>query len=101
MGYCPAYRKFRSVGQHQPDPGRAALWLSLAPCVKGAEHVRFIKLHCHGAPEQNARTILGQAMRHTLEHLLKCYNDGETYKLAFMTCWEMYRLYMHWKKANR
>ena len=88
-GIVPHIENSDLSANNQPDPGRAALWLSLAPCVKGAEHVRFIKLHCHGAPEQNARTILGQAMRHTLEHLLKCYNDGETYKLAFMTCWEM------------
>lgn len=88
-GIVPRIENSDLSGNNSPHPARASLWLELAPCVKGAEHVRFIKLHCHGAPEKNAEVLLGQSMRLTLEHLLGCYNDGKHYKLAFMTCWEM------------
>lgn len=72
-----------------PAPRRAALWLRFAPQVAGAPHWRFIKLHCHGAPEANQRVLLGPPMRALLEHLCARYNDGERYRLLFCSCWEM------------
>lgn len=88
-GMVPRIENSDLSGDNPPSPQRSALWLDLAPNVKGADHVRFLKLHCHGAPEKNAAVMLGQSMRQTLVHLLECYNDGKRYKLAFMTCWEM------------
>lgn len=88
-GLLPRLENSDLSGGNPPTPERAPLWLRLAPCVAGAEDVRFIKLHCHGAPEKNQSALLGRAMRALLEHMLRWYNDGVRHKLAFMNCWEM------------
>lgn len=72
-----------------PDLRRMPLWLERAPVVKGAEQVRFIKLTCHGAPEQEHPVLLGKAMRTFLEGLCNVYNDGQRFCLWFMTSREM------------
>ncbi|MBI5522100.1 MAG: hypothetical protein HY910_05670 [Desulfarculus sp.] len=72
-----------------PDLKRLPLWLRHAPAVAGAEHVRFIKLACHGAPEKAHQALLGAPARRFLEGLVERYDDGGRYRLRFMTCWEM------------
>ena len=71
-----------------PHPRRVRLWVRYAPVVKGAEHVRFVKLHCHGAIERNREVVLGRAMRQTLEQLL----SHPRWRVVFCSCWEMVRL---------
>ena len=72
-----------------PALRRVPLWLRYAPVVKGAEQVRFVKLSCHGAPEAQQPALLGPAMRTFLEGLCSVYNDGQRYRLLFMTSREM------------
>ncbi len=72
-----------------PSLARLPLWLRHAPAVQGAEHVRFLKLSCHGAPEKNQPALLGPPARRFLEDLLAGHDDGRRHVLRFMTCWEM------------
>ena len=72
-----------------PALRRVPLWLDFAPVVHGAEKVRFIKLTCHGAPEKNQAVLLGEPMRAFLKGLVSRYNDGQLYRLRFMTSREM------------
>lgn len=78
------------LGWHRPPlPERMVLWLRHAPRLAGAEHVCFIKLHCHGAPEKHHQALLGPPMRQFYETLLERYNDGTNYRLRFVSSWEM------------
>ncbi len=72
-----------------PDAARLPLWLRHAPRVAGAPHVCFIKLACHGAPEKAHQPLLGAPARAFFERLVRDYDDGRSYRLRFMTCWEM------------
>jgi hypothetical protein len=78
------------LGWHRPPLAeRMRLWLRFAPRLPGAEHICFIKLHCHGAPEKHHQALLGEPMRRFYEALLKRYNDGIHYGLRFVSSWEM------------
>ncbi len=89
MGLLPRLET-SDLGAHlPPDPGRIPLWLRFAPAVEGAEHIRFLKLSCHGAPEKNHASLLGEAARRTLGELCTRYNDGQRYRLLFVNCREM------------
>jgi len=78
------------LGWHRPASlERMRIWLRHAPRVVGADDVRFIKLHCHGAPEEHHQALLGPAMREFYENMLTRYNDGIDYRLCFVSCWEM------------
>lgn len=72
-----------------PDIRRLPCWLRHAPAVAGAEHVRFIKLSCHGAPEKAHQTLLGPQARQFFEQLLARCDDGRRHMLRFMSCWQM------------
>jgi hypothetical protein len=50
-------------GGFPPTPGRRRLWLRAAVGVVGRPEWIFVKLHTHGAPEQNAAVLLGEPMR--------------------------------------
>jgi hypothetical protein len=49
----------------------------------------FVKLHTHGAPERNARTLLGDSMADLHAALGREFNDGRTYRLHYVTAREM------------
>ncbi len=89
FGLLPHLETSELSWHNPPALRRMPLWLRFAPVVRGAEHVRFIKLSCHGAPEDNHQALLGPAMRAFLEGLCSVYNDGQRYRLMFMTSREM------------
>lgn len=88
-GCLPRLETSDLSGHMPPSPRRIPLWLRFAPSVRGAEQVRFLKLSCHGAPEKNHESLLGLPARQTLEHLCRGYNNGQHYRLRFVTCREM------------
>lgn len=89
MGFLPRLET-SDMGAHLPPrPERIPLWLRFAPAVKGAEQIRFLKLSCHGAQEKHHDSLLGGPARRTLEELCTRYNDGQRYRLLFVTCREM------------
>ena len=88
-GVLPRLEVSELAWHNPPHIRRLPLWLHYAPAVQGAEQVRFIKLCCHGAPEEHREALLGSPMRRFLEQLCNVYNDGQNYRLMFMTCREM------------
>jgi len=48
---------------HQPDGARFRRWLAASITVEGRPDWIFVKVHTHGAPEQNAAMLLGPGMR--------------------------------------
>ena len=51
----------------------------------------FVKVHTHGAPERNAKVLLGDANAQ-FHQALQRYNDGTQWKLHYVSAREMYNV---------
>lgn len=75
-----------------PTPARVDQWVRLAPRVRGRPEWRFIKVHTHGAPENQAEVLLGPAIRRMHAHLTQRYNDGRNFLLHYVSARETYNI---------
>lgn len=76
-------------GQQPPTLVRLADWLDAGIGVAGRPEWVFVKLHTHGAPEGNARVLLGAAMVEFHRQLLAAFNDGRRWRVHYVTAREM------------
>jgi hypothetical protein len=51
----------------------------------------FVKVHTHGAPDAQARSLLGEAGR-AMHWALRRYNDGEEFVLHYVSAREMFNI---------
>jgi hypothetical protein len=77
-----------------PSPARIRTWVGQDIHVAGRPEWVFVKLHTHGAPERNARVLLGEGGRVLHQTLTSRYNDGERWLLHYVTAREMYNIAM-------
>jgi hypothetical protein len=77
-----------------PTPERLKSWVDQGIHVAGRPEWVFVKVHTHGAPEHNAQVLLGQETRALHEALARRYNDGERWRLHYVTAREMYNIAM-------
>lgn len=77
-----------------PTADRVRTWVSQNIHVAGRPEWVFVKLHTHGAPERNARVLLGAGGRELHDTLTQRYNDGERWILHYVTAREMYNIAM-------
>jgi len=78
------------LGAHRPlREDRLPLWLRYAPAVEGAEGVRFLKLHCHGALRRHHPALLGETARRFWHRLVEGGLGAMRLRIYFMSCWEM------------
>lgn len=75
-----------------PTRGRVDFWVRKAISVKKKPDWIFIKIHTHGAPEENAKVLLGEEMDKMYSYLEKKYNDGKKFRLHYVTTREMYNI---------
>ncbi|WP_241242134.1 hypothetical protein [Thalassotalea sp. G2M2-11] len=75
-----------------PTSDRVDLWVDTAITVKGKPDWLFIKIHTHGTQEQDIDTLLGQPFHDMCQYLDKKYNDGNKYKLHYVSAREMYNI---------
>jgi hypothetical protein len=89
------------LGSHRP-PGkdRIATWVKYAPRIIGAENVRFLKLHCHGAPETHHEALLGEAMQAQWQAMTSRQTRENGINLHFVTCWEMVQIIKRIEKGE-
>jgi hypothetical protein len=90
------------VGQ-PPTAARVDRWIELAPAVKGRPDWRFVKVHTHGAPEQQHPVLLGRAIVDMYEYLGARYNDGRDFVLHYVSARELYNIVKaaeHGKRGN-
>jgi hypothetical protein len=59
--------------------------------VPGRPEWTFVKVHAHGAPEKNARVMLGEAME-GLHHALADGSRRGPWRLHYVTAREMYNV---------
>jgi hypothetical protein len=81
-------------GGDPPSPARVDSWVAQDIHVEGRPEWVFVKVHTHGAPEKNARSLLGAGGRALHEHLARRYNDGTRWRLHYVTAREMYNVAM-------
>ncbi len=88
------------------DPASAArleTWVSQGIQVDGRPEWLFVKLHTHGAPEQQADSLLGAPGRELHRMLASHYNDGQRFVLHYVTAREMFNIAlagMHGRTGN-
>jgi hypothetical protein len=88
------------------DPGtrsRLKTWISRGIHVAGRPEWVFVKLHTHGAPDEQAEALLGEPGREMHRELAQHYNDGERFVLHYVTAREMFNIAlagMHGRSGN-
>ncbi len=74
-----------------PSAARVRTWAAQHIHVEGRPEWVFVKVHTHGAPEENAACLLGDGGR-ALHAALADYNDGARWRLHYVTAREMYNI---------
>jgi hypothetical protein len=75
-----------------PTAGRLATWVDQEVTVAGRPEWVFVKVHTHGAPEGNAKVMLGDDIVRLHQALARDYNDGVRWKLHYVTAREMFNV---------
>jgi hypothetical protein len=75
--------------RNAPTVERFERWVRAAVGVAGQPRWIFVKVHTHGAPEENASLLLGSAMRDFHEALATGFNDGRRFRLHYVSAREM------------
>lgn len=74
---------------HQPTAERFATWIDADVTIEGRPEWVFVKVHTHGATEENADVLLGPIMRRFHSDIARAFNDGRRYRLHYVTAYEM------------
>jgi len=91
-GIFPRIENSDVTGANSPAPNRVDLWVDQNIGVKGKPDWIFVKVHTHGAQENNMNTLLGESMDKAFSYLESQYNDGKNYVLHYVTAREMYNI---------
>ena len=71
---------------------RVDQWINSHIHVKGRPEWIFVKVHTHGAQEEDMDTLLADARNEMHSYLETEYNDGENYTLHYVSAREMYNI---------
>ena len=88
----PGFENSDLADHMPPRVQRVPVWLKYAPAVQGAEQVRFLKLHSHGAPERHHEALLGNSMLELLQFMTTQLPARWNCEVRFVTCWEMVQM---------
>lgn len=75
-----------------PIEERVDMWVEQHIHVEGRPEWLFIKVHTHGAIEQNADFLFGGELDRLFGYLTRKYNDGKSYHLHFVSAREAYNI---------
>ena len=75
-----------------PIEKRVDLWMQQRIHVAGRPDWIFIKVHTHGAIEENADFLFGGELERLFRHLDERYNDGTNHRLHYVTAREAYNI---------
>ncbi len=91
-GFFPSLECSDLGAHYPPRPERVPVWLRHAPTVKGAEHIGFLKLHSHGAPERHHQALMGNPMLRLLRYMTGGLRSEWGCEVRFVNCWEMVQM---------
>jgi hypothetical protein len=74
---------------HQPTVARFKRWVDCGISVAGRPEWVVVKIHTHGAKEANADVLLGPVMERFHAEVGRQFNDGERYRLHYVTAREL------------
>ena len=74
---------------HLPTLDRFAAWVDAGVAVAGRPEWVFVKVHTHGAVEDNAVALLGPTMDAFHTDINRVFNDSSRYRLHYVTAYEM------------
>jgi len=80
----------RAVAPASPD--RIDAWVETGIHVEGRPEWIFVKIHTHGAEDEDMEALLGKAMDEAYGHLESKYNDGRDWKLHYVSAREAYNI---------
>jgi hypothetical protein len=89
--------RIESAAVTAKDPGTAARvrsWVDQGICIEGRPEWIFVKVHTHGAIEREAASLLGEGGLAMHEALTTRYNDGQRWKLHYVTARETFNIAM-------
>jgi hypothetical protein len=75
-----------------PSLERLRLWLQARVQVPGRPDWFFVKLHAHGAPEEDRAALLGEPMKRFHEELARYARENPRFHFHYVTAREMYNL---------
>lgn len=75
-----------------PFSTRVDQWINTHIHVKGRPEWVFVKIHTHGAQEEDMDTLLGKPRDEMHSYLEQTYNDGKEYILHYVSAREMYNI---------
>jgi hypothetical protein len=75
-----------------PSPSRIRTWVDQNIHIEGRPEWVFVKVYTHGAPEEQAASLLGQGGHALHRELTTRYNDGRSWILHYVTAREMYNV---------
>lgn len=80
------------TGADPPSAARVASWAAAHIHVQGRPEWLVIKVHTHGAIERTAASLLGEGGRALHTALTSALNDGQAYRLHYVTARELYNV---------
>jgi len=80
------------TANHCYRPERLDRWVRAGVHVQGRPDWLFIKLSCHGAGDGDREALLGRDLEALFSDAEARYNDGEQFRLHYVTAREMYNL---------
>jgi hypothetical protein len=75
-------------------PARVRTWVRQGIGVAGRPEWVFVKVHTHGTQEAQSQSLLGDGGRALHTVLTEQYNDGQRWRLHYLTAREMYNIAM-------
>lgn len=75
-----------------PSRRRVDYWVRHAVRLNGKPDWLFIKLHTHGAVDENFSALLGEPALQAYAYMLKRYNDKKNHHLHFVSARQMYNI---------
>jgi hypothetical protein len=91
-GLLPRIENANIQGSQPPSMQRLELWLRARVQVPSRPDWFFVKLHTHGAPENNQAVVLGEPMRRFHQALAQRAAEDPYFHYYYVTAREMYNL---------
>jgi hypothetical protein len=92
LGFMPRVENADIRTSNPPSKERVDLWVNANVHVKGQPNWRFIKIHTHGTQDKDMDILLGKPVEDMHQYLDEMYNDGENYKLHYVSAREAYNI---------
>jgi len=92
LGFMPRVENADIRTSNPPSKERVDLWVNANVHVKGQQNWRFIKIHTHGTQDKDMDILLGKPVEDMHQYLNEMYNDGDKYKLHYVSARETYNI---------